>query len=77
MLCKCSGKYIDIYFILKITCSVFFSPFRDPLAAGTDAFLQCWDGLQAYAFPPWSILLKVLAKLRVSPGLELTLIAPY
>ena len=58
-------------------CSVFFSPFRDPLAAGTDAFLQCWDGLQAYAFPPWSILPKVLAKLRVSPGLELTLIAPY
>ena len=54
-----------------------FSPFRDPLAAGTDAFLQCWDGLQAYAFPPWSILPKVLAKLRVSPGLELTLIAPY
>ena len=22
MLCKCSGKYIDIYFILKITCFV-------------------------------------------------------
>ena len=58
-------------------CCVFFSPFLDPLAAGTDAFLQCWDGLQAYAFPPWSILPKVLAKLRVSPGLELTLIAPY
>ena len=58
-------------------CCVFFSPFRDPLAAGTDAFLQYWDGLQAYALPPWSILPKVLAKLRVSPGLELTLIAPY
>ena len=58
-------------------CSVFFSPFRDPLAAGTDAFLQCWDRLQAYAFPPWSILPRVLAKLRVSPRLELTLIAPY
>ena len=58
-------------------CCLFFFPFRDPLAAGTDAFLQCWDGLQAYAFPPWSILPKVLAKLRVSPGLELTLIAPY
>ena len=58
-------------------CCLFFSPFRDPLAAGTDAFLHCWDGLQAYAFPPWSILPKVLAKLRVSPGLELTLIAPY
>ena len=58
-------------------CSVFFSPFRDPLVADTDAFLQCWDGLQAYAFPPWSILPRVLAKLRMSPGLELTLIAPY
>ena len=58
-------------------CSVFFSPFWDPLAAGTDAFLQCWDELQAYAFPPWSILPRVLAKLCMSPGLELTLIAPY
>ena len=58
-------------------CSVFFSPFRDPVAAGTDAFLQCWDGLQAYAFPPWSVIPQVLAKLSVSPGMELTLIAPY
>ena len=58
-------------------CSVFFSPFQDPMAAGTDAFLQCWDGIQAYAFPLWSVLPRVLAKLRVSPGIELTLIAPY
>ena len=58
-------------------CSIFFSPFWDPLAAGTDAFLQRWDGLQAYAFPPWSVIPRVLAKLRLSPGTELTLIAPY
>ena len=58
-------------------CSVFFSPFRDPMAAGTDAFLQRWDGLQAYAFPPWSVIPRMLAKLRVSQGTELTLIAPY
>ena len=37
-------------------CSIYFSPFRDPLSAGTDALLQSWDGLLAYAFPPWSIL---------------------
>ena len=48
-------------------CSIYFSPFRDPMAAGTDAFLQRWDGLQAYAFPPWSIIPRVLAKLRSSP----------
>ena len=58
-------------------CLIFFSPFRDPLAAGTDVFLQSRDGLQAYAFPPWSIIPRVLAKLRESRGTELTLVAPY
>ena len=37
-------------------CSIYFSPYRDPQSAGTDAFLQSWDGLQAYAFPPFSII---------------------
>ena len=58
-------------------CSIFFSPFQDPLAVGTDAFLQSWDGLQGYTFPPWSIIPGVLAKLRESRGTELTLVAPY
>ena len=58
-------------------CSIYFSPFQDPQSAGTDAFLQSWDGLQAYAFPPWSIIPRVLAKLRVSRGAEFTLVAPY
>ena len=58
-------------------CSIFLSPFRDLMAAGTDAFLQPWDGLQAYTFPPWSIIPRVLAKLRESQGTELTLVAPY
>ena len=58
-------------------CSIYFLPFRDPLSAGTDALLQSWDGLLAYAFPPWSILPQMLAKLRVSHRTLLTLIAPY
>ena len=58
-------------------CSIYFSPFRDPLSVGTDALLQSWDGLLAYAFPPWSILPQVLAKLRVSHRTLLTLVAPY
>ena len=56
---------------------VYFSPMYDPMSAGTDAMLQSWDGLQAYAFPPFSILPQVLAKVRVSRGLELTLVAPF
>ena len=58
-------------------CSIYFSPFRDPMSAGTDAFLQSWDGLQAYAFPLVAIIPRVLAKLRASTGTELTLVAPH
>ena len=54
-------------------CSIYFYP----QAAGTDAFLQSWDGLQAYAFPPFAIIPRVLAKLRESRGTELTLVAPH
>ena len=47
------------------------------MSAGTDAFLQSWDGLQAYAFPPVAIIPRVLAKLRASTGMELSLVAPH
>ena len=46
--------------------SIYFSPFRDPRSAGTEAFLQSWDGLQAYAFPSVAVLPRVLALLRAS-----------
>ena len=58
-------------------CSIFFSPYRDPLSSGTDAILHSWDGLLACAFLPWSVLPRVLAKLRVSHRTRLTLIAQY
>ena len=57
-------------------CSIYFSPFRDPMSAGTDAFLQSWAGLPAYAFTSVAIIPRVLAKLRSSMGTELTLVAP-
>ena len=58
-------------------CSIYFSPFRVPMSAATDAFLQSWDGLQAYAFPQVAIIPRVLATLRASTGTELTLVAPH
>ena len=58
-------------------CSISFSPFRDPRSAGTAAFLQSWDGLQAYAFPPVAVIPRVLATLRAFKGTELTLVAPH
>ena len=56
---------------------VYFSPASDPRATGTDALLQPWDDLQAYAFPPIAIIRRVLVKLRSSRNCELTLIAPF
>ena len=58
-------------------CLIYFSPFHDPMSAGTDAFFQPWDRLQAYAFPPVAIIPRVLEKLRASSGTELTLVAPH
>ena len=56
---------------------VYFSPASDPRAGGTDALLQPWDDLQAYASPPIAIIRRVLLKLRSSKNCELTLIAPF
>ena len=58
-------------------CSIYFSPYHNHNALGTDALLQNWNGWQAYAFPPWSLIPAVLKKLRSSSGVLLTIIAPY
>ena len=56
---------------------VYFSPVVDPQVAGVDAMLQSWDRLQAYAFPPFGLLPRLLAKVRQSRGLELKLVVPF
>ena len=35
---------------LNARLPVYFAPVADPQSAGTDAMMQSWDGLQAYAF---------------------------
>ena len=56
---------------------VYFSPLSDPMAAGTGAFFQDWDGRQAFAFPPFVLIRQVLNKLTSSTGTHLTLFAPF
>ena len=74
---QCWPVTIDLFASsLSHRCSVYFAPVSDPMAAGTDARLQSWDSLQAYAFPPFTMISQVLAEVRASQGLELTLIAP-
>ena len=57
---------------LNHQCCPYFSPFHGP-----NALLQNWNGWQAYAFPPWSLIPAVLKKLWSSSGVLLTIIAPY
>ena len=61
---------------LNYCLPVYFSPLSDLMAPGMDAFLQSWDGLQAYAFPPFTLIRRVLSKLRSWKGTLLTLVAP-
>ena len=61
---------------LNHRCVAYFATTSDPMAVGVDAMLQCWDFLQVYAFPPFAMVRPVLNKLRVSKGVEMTLIAP-
>ena len=56
---------------------VYFSTMAGPQAAAVDALLQSRDNLQAYAFPPFSMIQRVLNKVWGSHNLEVTLIAPF
>ena len=77
-LCQRWPVTIDLFASsLSYRCSVYFEPVSGPMAAGTDAMLQSWGSLQAYAFPPFAMISQVLVKVRASQGLELTLIAPF
>ena len=40
---------------LNHRCVVYFVPVSDSMVAGTDAMLQSWDFLQAFAFPPFAM----------------------
>ena len=53
----------------------YFSWRPDPLAKATDAFLQDWRGLKAYANPPWNLVGRVLSKVEEQEA-ELVLVAP-
>lgn len=55
---------------------LYVSPVSDPAALATDAFAITWRGLQAYAYPPTSLIPRVLAK-YTSEGPTLILVTPY
>ena len=60
---------VDLFATVLNHCLlVYFSPMVDLQSAGTDAMLQTWDSLQAYAFPPFGLISRVLVKVQQSGG---------
>ena len=54
----------------------FVSWFRQPLALSTNAFSLCWTDRRGYAFPPFSLIPKCLAKVRKERA-SLVLVCPW
>ncbi|XP_033726763.1 uncharacterized protein LOC117316331 [Pecten maximus] len=60
---------------LNFQIQTFVSPVPDPLAWEVDALSLSWEGLLAYAFPPFNLLDRVLHKVR-NHDCSVLLIAP-
>ena len=61
---------------LNAQLPVYCSLVPDDQAALEDAFRHPWDNLDVYAFPPFSLLGKVLSRVRQSRNCSITLVAP-
>ena len=48
----------------------------DPQAVFEDSFRHPWNHLYVYAFPPFHLVERVVARVRETPNLSMTLIAP-
>ena len=56
---------------------VFFSIRPSPSSSGVNALTQNWDCLYGYAYPPTSLIPRVLRKLRLQPTAQILLVAPF
>ena len=57
---------------LPLYCSLI----PDPQAVFEDAFRHLWNHLDVYAFPPFHLVERVVARVRETPNLSMTLITP-
>ncbi|CAG2229470.1 unnamed protein product [Mytilus edulis] len=70
------SPHVDLFATsLNYKIQVFMSPVPDPKAYAVDCMSVPWDGMFAYAFPPFRFLSQVLRKISAEQGL-IILIAP-
>lgn len=59
---------------LNAKCSRYVAWQRDPQAEFIDAFSKSWSDLYAYVFPPFSLIGRILQKLRSDGGMALMIV---
>lgn len=68
---------IDLFATFRNSkCDRFVSWRPDPYAENIDAFTLCWSNLVFYAFPPFSMILRVLQKISMDKAAGV-LVVPY
>ena len=71
------GRPVVDLFALRINMKLttYISPIREEMSSKVDNFVQNWDGLYAYAYPPTSLIRACPNKVRTE-NVEIVLIAP-
>ena len=60
---------------LNAICELYVSFKPDPNAFAVDAFTQIWNDIKGYAFPPFSLIGRILAKIKRDEA-SITVIVP-
>ena len=77
LLRKWGSPTLDLFTIhLNAKLPLYCSLIPDPQALFEDAFRYPWDNLDTYAFPPFQLVERVVARVRETPNLSMTLVAP-
>lgn len=74
---KFGNPEIDLFATrINTKCEQYVSWKRDPYAFNIDAFTISWHDFFFYAFPPFSLILKVLQKIKTDDATGI-LVVPY
>ena len=77
LLCVWGNPSIDLFATcLNAKLPVYYSLVPDPQAIFEDVFCHPWDDLDLYTFPPFPLVGRVIARVRESSQVAMTLVAP-
>ena len=77
LLCYWGSPSIDLFAAsLNAKLPLYCSLVLDPQVVFEDAFRNPWNNLDLYTFPPFPLVGRVVARVRETPNLSTTLVAP-